>query len=154
MWYNYSIQLIFLSIRARAVSVMGGGVKLDIKIKEISNDALAYLGDSVLEIRARELLVRQGISGSGNLNKASLSYVKATEQAAAMMKIIPLLSEEEEAVYKRGRNMSGGNVPKSAKVSEYRIATGMEVLFGYLHLCGRTERIDELFAKAYSKEEN
>ena len=154
MWYNYSIQLIFLSIRARAVSVMGGGVKLDIKIKEISNDALAYLIDTVLEIRARELLVRQGISGSGNLNKASLSYVKATEQAAAMMKIIPLLSEEEEAVYKRGRNMSGGNVPKSAKVSEYRIATGMEVLFGYLHLCGRTERIDELFAKAYSKEEN
>ena len=154
LWYNYSIPLIFLNIRACAVLALGEGVELDIKIKEISTDALAYLGDSVLEIRARELLVRQGISGSGNLNKASLGYVKATAQAAAMMRIVPLLSEEEEAVYKRGRNMSGGNVPKSAKVSEYRIATGMEVLFGYLHLCGRSERIDELFEKAYGKEEN
>ncbi len=118
-------------------------------IKEISTEALAYLGDSVLEIRVREKLVRDGISGSGNLNRASLSYVKATEQAAAMMRLLPSLSDEETAVYKRGRNMSGGNVPKSATMSEYRTATGMEVLFGYLHLCESFERIDELFSLAY-----
>ncbi len=120
-------------------------------IKEISTEALAYLGDSVLEIRVREKLVNNGISGSGRLNAASLSYVKASEQAAAMRRITELLTEEEALVYKRGRNMSGGNVPKSATMSEYRTATGMEVLFGYLHLLGRHERIDELFNKAYEK---
>ncbi len=118
-------------------------------IKEISTEALAYLGDSVLEIRVREKLVRDGISGSGRLNSASLLYVKASEQAAAMHRIVELLSEEETLVFKRGRNMSGGNVPKSATMSEYRTATGMEVLFGYLHLLERYERIDELFKLAY-----
>ena len=118
-------------------------------IKEVSTEALAYLGDSVLEIRVREKLVSDGISGSGNLNRASLAYVKASEQAAAMHRITPILSEEETLVFKRGRNMSGGNVPKSATMSEYRTATGMEVLFGYLHLLGRQERIDELFSLAY-----
>ncbi len=118
-------------------------------IKAVSTEALAYLGDSVLEIRVREKLVRSGISGSGNLNRASLSYVKASEQAAAMQTIIPLLTEEESLIYKRGRNMSGGNVPKSATMSEYRTATGMEVLFGYLYLLGREERINVLFEKAY-----
>ncbi len=121
-------------------------------IKEVSTEALAYLGDSVLEIRVREKLVNDGISGSGNLNRASLSYVKASEQAAAMHRITELLTEEEALVFKRGRNMSGGNVPKSATMSEYRTATGMEVLFGYLHLLGQNERIDELFDKAYKKE--
>ena len=120
-------------------------------IKELSTEALAYLGDSVLEIRVREKLVKEGISSSGDLNRASLAYVKASEQAAAMRRILPILSEEEEQVFKRGRNMSGGNVPKSATMSEYRTATGMEVLFGYLHYLGRAERIDELFEIAYQK---
>ena len=123
-------------------------------IKEISTEALAYLGDSVLEIRVREKLVRDGISGSGSLNRASLSYVKASEQAAATHRIIPHLTAEEALIYKRGRNMSGGNVPKSATMAQYRAATGMEVLFGYLHLAERYERIDELFLKAYQTEEN
>ena len=123
-------------------------------IRELSTEALAYLGDSVLEIRVREKLVRDGIGHSGELNRASLLFVKATEQAAAMRRIIPRLTEEEALVFKRGRNMSGGNVPKSATVSEYRTATGMEVLFGYLHYAGRQDRIDELFKIAYNLIEN
>ncbi len=119
-------------------------------IKEVSTEALAYLGDSVLEIRVREKLVNDGISGSGNLNRASLAYVKASEQAAAMHRLTEVLTEEEALVYKRGRNMSGGNVPKSATMAEYRTATGMEVLFGYLHLLGRHARIHELFNIAYN----
>ena len=126
---------------------------MNFNIKEISTEALAYLGDSVIELKVRELLVERGIGGSGELNRQSLSFVKATAQAAAMRRIIPLLSEEEQAVFKRGRNMSGGNVPKSATMSEYRTATGMEVLFGYLHLTGQRERIDELFDAAYGSEE-
>ena len=123
-------------------------------LKEISTGALAYLGDSVIELKVRELLVERGISGSGDLNRASLSFVKASAQAAAMHKIIPLLSNDEASVYKRGRNMSGGNVPKSATMSEYRSATGMEVLFGYLHLQGKSERIGELFSAAYAQDED
>ena len=120
---------------------------------ELSTAALAYLGDSVLELLVREKLVSDGFSDSGNLNRESLKYVKAGAQAAAMRKILPSLSEEEEAVFKRGRNMSGGNVPKSATMSEYRAATGMEVLFGYLHVNGRRERIAELFKMAYTESE-
>ncbi len=118
-------------------------------LREISTHALAYLGDSVIELRVREKLVNAGIARSGELNKAALDYVKADRQAAAMRRILPLLSEEELQVFKRGRNLSGGNIPKSATVTEYRTATGMEVLFGYLHLAERHRRIDELFATAY-----
>ncbi len=124
-----------------------------INIKEVSTEALAYLGDCVIELKVRELLVCRGISGSGNLNRESLSFVKATAQAKAMQNILPLLTEEETAVYKRGRNMSGSNVPKSATMSEYRSATGMEALFGYLHLLDKTERIDLLFSAAYPCDE-
>ena len=122
-------------------------------LREISTGALAYLGDSVIELKVRELLVNRGISGSGELNRASLAFVKASAQAAAMHKIIPLLSDDEALVYKRGRNMSGGNVPKSATMAEYRAATGMEVLFGYLHLQGKSDRISELFSAAYAEDQ-
>ena len=120
---------------------------------EMSAAALAYLGDSVIELLVREKLVNDGFSDSGNLNRESLKYVKAGAQAAAMRNILPVLSEEEMHSFKRGRNMSGGNVPKSATMSEYRTATGMEVLFGYLHVTGKKERIAELFAIAYPKTE-
>lgn len=127
--------------------------ELNVNTKEISTEALAYLGDCVIELKVRERLVESGISGSGNLNRQSLLYVKASAQAAAMRKILPLLTEEEALVFKRGRNMSGGNVPKSATVSEYRAATGMEVLFGYLHVKGEGERLEQLFSEAYSSDE-
>ena len=117
-----------------------------------STAALAYLGDSVIELRVRERLVKQGHSSSASLNKLSLDYVRASAQAAAMKNIIPLLSEEEDAVFHRGRNIGHTNTPKSATVAEYRAATGMEALFGYLHLAGRHERIQQLFDAAYPEE--
>ena len=126
-----------------------GGHILSVNIKEVSVEALAYLGDCVMELLVREHLVELGISGSGNLNRKSLEFVKASEQCRAMQNILPILTDEETAIYKRGRNMSGGNVPKSATMAEYRTATGMEALFGYLHLLERRERIIELFRAAY-----
>ena len=125
---------------------------MNVNINEVSTEALAYLGDSVIELKVRKLLVDMGVSGSGDLNRAALLYVKAGAQAAAMRRILPLLSDDETAIFKRGRNMSGGNVPKSSTMSEYRTATGMEVLFGYLHLSGHRERIDLLFEEAYRKD--
>ena len=119
-----------------------------------STAALAYLGDSVIELCVREHLVRAGLSSSARLNAEALEYVKASKQAAAMKNILPLLTEDEEAVFRRGRNMGHTNTPKSATVSEYRAATGLETLFGYLHLCGKNERIAELFAVAYKTTEN
>ena len=122
-----------------------------INLHEVSTQALAYLGDCVLEMQVREHLVRSGISASGHLNEAALSFVRASAQAEAMKRILPLLSEEEESYFRRGRNLGHSSVPKHATVSDYRIATGMEALFGFLHLSGCTERIEELFTLAYLK---
>ena len=120
-----------------------------IDLREISTPALAYLGDCVLELCVREHLVSIGLSTSGHLNEAALQYVRASAQAEAMKRILPMLSETEEAYFRRGRNIGHTNVPKRATVSEYRIATGMEVLFGYLHVSGQKDRINELFGAAY-----
>lgn len=126
-----------------------------IDVHEISTPALAYLGDCVLELCVRRHLVDAGLSTSAHLNAAALDFVRASAQAEAMKRLLPHLSDEEAAVFRRGRNLGHSNVPKRATVSEYRSATGMEALFGYLHLLGRTDRIDELFALAYpQKEEN
>lgn len=121
------------------------------KIQEISVPALAYLGDCVLELRVRQHLIQSGLSTSAHLNAAALDYVRAPAQAQAMKNLLPYLSEEEEAYFKRGRNIGHTNVPKRATVSEYRAATGMETLFGYLHLTGQKARINELFRLAYAE---
>ena len=121
----------------------------NIDIKTVSTAALAYLGDSVLEVCVREHLVSCGISTSAHLNKEALSFVRATAQADAMKNIIDLLDEDEAAVFRRGRNIGHTATPKSASMSEYRAATGMEALFGWLHLSGKEERIRELFRAAY-----
>ena len=123
-------------------------------IGEISTAALAYLGDSVLEVCVREMLVKKGVSSAKNLNFSALLFVKAEAQADAMKNILPLLSEEETAAYKRGRNIGHTNTPKSATVGQYRMATGMEALFGYLYLKGEKVRINELFSLAYADKIN
>ena len=120
-----------------------------IDLREVSTQALAYLGDCVIEMCVREHLVARGISSSGRLNEEALSFVRASAQAEAMKRILPLLSEEEEGFFRRGRNLGHSSVPKNATVSDYRTATGMESLFGFLHLAGRGERIKELFSLAY-----
>jgi len=117
---------------------------------ELTIPALAYLGDAVIEVCIRERLVRLGLCGSGKLNEAALHYVKATAQSEAVNNILPLLSKDEENVYKRGRNSPHiKRAPQSATLAEYRRASGMETLFGKLKLEGKTERIDELIDCAY-----
>ena len=120
------------------------------ELSDITTPALAYLGDSVLEVCVRTYLVTErGLSTSAHLNRASLDFVRASSQSEAVGRMEPHFTEEEAAIYRRGRNMGHGNVPKSASVAEYRRATGMEVLFGYLHLTGQTERLDYLFRLGY-----
>ena len=117
--------------------------------------SLAYLGDCAIEICVREYLVREiGLSSSAKLNKAALEFVRAARQAEAMKNILPILTEEENAVFHRGRNMGHSSTPKSATVAEYRNATGMEALFGWLYLAKNHERINELFRIAYQLDKN
>ena len=118
-------------------------------IHTVSVPALAYLGDCVIELCVRRHLVERGLSTSAHLNAAALDFVRASAQAEAMKNLLAHLTEEESAYFRRGRNIGHTNVPKRATVSEYRAATGMEVLFGYLHLTAQTDRINELFALAY-----
>ena len=120
------------------------------ELSDITTPALAYVGDSVLEVCVRTYLtVERGLSTSAHLNRASLDFVRASAQSEAVGRMEPYLTEAEAAVYRRGRNMGHGNVPKSASVAEYRRATGMEVLFGYLHVTGQAERMNYLFRLGY-----
>ena len=111
---------------------------------------LAYLGDCVYELLVREYLVKRG---STKPSVDSLAYVTAGAQSKALEKILPVLTEGEEDAYRRGRNCVHGNTPKHSTVSEYRRATGFEALFGYLYVKGETERIRELFVRAFSEED-
>ncbi len=122
------------------------------KCSDVTVPALAYLGDSVLEVMVRtHLITERGLSTSAHLNRAALDFVRASAQSDAMRRMEPHLTEEEAGVYRRGRNTGHGHVPKSATVAEYRRATGMEVLFGYLSLQGNDARIRELFFIGYVK---
>lgn len=113
-------------------------------LSEYSGAALAYLGDAVMEVLVRRMLVGRGIGNAGKLSALSLDYVRATNQSRGLEGLLAHLTEEETAVYHRGRNAAGAH-PKSASVNDYRRATGLEALFGYLHLKGDTERLDTLF---------
>ena len=122
------------------------------KTGEMNGASLAYLGDAVIELMVREMLLSRDVGDVGKMNKIADTLVRATYQSQAMDKLLPLLTEEEIAVFKRGRNTHSHTVPKSAKVSDYRKATGMEALFGFLHAEGRKERLNELFAIAFTED--
>ena len=107
--------------------------------------ALAYLGDAVLEVMVRKHLVSQGFSNPGVLNELAKTFVTAPQQSIGVEALLPHLTEEELNCYKRGRNESGPH-PKNASVQEYRRATGLEALFGWLNLSNQTERAEELFS--------
>lgn len=113
-------------------------------IRSFSPLTLAYIGDAVYEIVIRTIIVEKGNAPVNKLHHKASSLVKAVAQKAAMEKILPLLTEEEEAVYKRGRNAKSYTSAKNASVIDYRIATGLEALMGFLYLMGRNERMLEL----------
>lgn len=115
----------------------------------IGAHALAYLGDSVLESIIRKRLILLGYEKSSSLNKEALNYVTAKNQAIAFENIESELTEKELEIFKRGRNSSHLNVPKSASPKEYKTATGFEAVFGYLSLCENMERINILFNLAF-----
>lgn len=110
-----------------------------------SPNILAFYGDSVYEVLVRRLVVTKHQTNAGRLHELAVERVRASYQSEAVNVIEPMLSDDEADILRRGRNAGGVSVPKSAKPSEYRRATALEALFGYLSLTGQQERIEELF---------
>ena len=108
--------------------------------------SLAYLGDAVYELMVRAWLMKRSALRSGELHRSAVEYVKAPAQAELVKKLLPLMTEEELAVFRRGRNCHVNSVPHNAEKGDYHAATGLEALFGYLYLQGKTERLCELFS--------
>ncbi|MCQ2514526.1 MAG: ribonuclease III [Ruminococcus sp.] len=114
---------------------------------EISPLTLAFVGDGVYDLLVRDYLVRKANRPVGELNKIKVSFVNCKAQAEFAKQIMPELTENEIAVYKRGRNAAPKCTPKNGTVADYHSATGLESLFGYLHLKNEKSRIDYLFGK-------
>ena len=110
-----------------------------------SPNVLAFYGDSVYETLVRERIVTRHHTNAGKLHELAVARVRASFQAEAVSVIEPLLTEAEADILRRGRNAGGISVPKSAKPSEYRRATALETMFGYLSLTGQEERLKQLF---------
>lgn len=114
--------------------------------KQLSPITLAFMGDAVYEQLVREYIIRQ-MSGllPSKLHKKSVELVNATAQAKAVNQISSSLSIEEHDILRRGRNANSSHIPKNANPLDYRHATGLEALFGYLFLCGEHDRIKQIF---------
>ena len=106
---------------------------------------LAYIGDAVFEMCVRTKIIEQGNAPVNTLHKKSRSYVNAASQSKMYYELLKFLNEEETQIIKRGRNAKSFTKAKNASVSDYRHATGVEALFGFLFISGKTDRINELF---------
>lgn len=114
---------------------------------ELSPLTLAFVGDAVYSLYIREMLASDANRPVGQLHKLSVQWVKASAQAKGMKNILPLLTEKEAAVFKRGRNAHPGHSPKNQSVCDYHYATGFESLCGYLYLNEENERLSELLCE-------
>ena len=118
--------------------------------RQLSPLVLAYIGDTVYDLFVRTFLVESSDLTAHKMHLAATKHVCAAAQAAAFRRIEPFLSEDELAVFKRGRNAHMGTVPKHAEIAHYRAATGLEALVGYLYLSGADVRLEELMRIALS----
>ena len=117
----------------------------DAEIGAFSTLALAHIGDGVYELMMRTALAQSGVTGAAHLHRETVHRVNAPAQAAAAAHVLDRLSEQELAVYKRGRNAKVNGIPQKAETAEYHAATGLEALLGWLWLKGETARLTELF---------
>jgi len=122
--------------------------------KQASPLVLAYIGDTVYDLYVRSYWIYRSSHKAHGLHMACAKMVCAAAQAKAYRKVADMLTEEEDGVFRRGRNAHMGTVPKHAAIADYRAATGMEALLGYLYLSGRDERINEIMAKVMEDEED
>lgn len=112
--------------------------------RELPVSTLAYIGDAVYELYVRLSLCRRSVFNSGELHRQAIRLVKASAQAEGAKTILPLLNEAEDAIFRRGRNSQPSSHSKSADPVDYRMATGLEALIGYLYLNNQEERLLQL----------
>ena len=113
---------------------------------QYNGTTLAYIGDAIYEVIIREHLLNKGFSKVENLHNEAIKYTSAVGQAKALNNILDVLSAEEVAVFKRGRNANTERKARNATLAEYKQSTGFEALIGYLYLNKSTDRIDQLIA--------
>jgi ribonuclease-3 family protein len=123
------------------------------EIRAVSSLGLAHIGDAVYELMVRSWLVMSGRATAKGLHKAAVGHVSAPAQARAAGRLMTHLTEEEQAVFRRGRNTRVHSVPRNASLDEYHASTALETLFGYLYLKGQTERLNELFDRVMNSAE-
>ena len=116
------------------------------QIRGISSIGLAHMGDAVYELLVRTWLCAHGKATGKGLHRATVALVCAPKQAELAQRILPLLTEEEQAVFRRGRNANVHSIPAHASRAQYQQATALEALLGWLHLSGRHDRVEQLFA--------
>ncbi|MCM6881272.1 Mini-ribonuclease 3 [Enterococcus italicus] len=114
--------------------------------RQLNGLALAYVGDAIYEVYVRDYLIQSGLTRPNQLHKTATHYVSAKAQAKLIQQMNEqeLLTEEEQDIFRRGRNSKSYTSAKNADIITYRISTGFEALMGYLHLTGQKERLEEL----------
>ena len=117
----------------------------------VSSRSLAFLGDAVYELKIRKRAIDEYNGSVGELNSMTKELVSAKAQSKIADALLDFLTEDEIRIYKRGRNVKSVPAPHSCSISEYRKATGLEALLGYLYLEGKESRIDEIIAHALEK---
>ena len=122
------------------------------QIRGISSIGLAHMGDAVYELLVRTWLCAHGKATGKGLHRATVALVCAPKQAELAQRILPLLTEEEQAVFRRGRNANVHSIPAHASRAQYQQATALEALLGWLHLSGRHDRVEQLFAVRMEEE--
>ncbi|MCT4542666.1 MAG: ribonuclease III [Vallitalea sp.] len=123
----------------------------NINPRQYSPLVLAYIGDSVFDLIIKSKVINDGNAPVNKLHRKTSNYVKASAQAQLFREIEDLLTEEEISIYKRGRNAKSGTVPKNADLMDYKMATGLEALIGFLYLNKKFERIIDLIVKGVNK---
>lgn len=136
------------------IDILNVDKKIDEKTARKSNpQMLAFIGDAVFSLYVRTEVCLFNNVKANELHKLSTDYVKASGQSDFMERLLPNLNEFEMEVYKRARNYKTANIAKNAKVNDYKRATGLEALLGYLFLCGKNERLNEILRMLNKGEE-
>lgn len=125
----------------------------DVDLRTYSPLTLAYIGDAIYDLIIRTLIVKQGNSRPEKMHKRASALVKASAQAEMIERLLPMLTEEEHAIYKRGRNAKSYTMAKNATMLDYRKATGFEALMGYLYLKEDMSRLIDLVKAGLDKGE-
>lgn len=142
-----------LRTNAPPLPVIAPELPADQPVNLLNPIVLAYVGDAVFEVYVRQRLIASASRKPHELHKAATRYVSAAAQARLLARWGPLLTEEEADIARRGRNAKSGSPPRNADPGDYRHATGLEALVGYLYYRGERERLETLIGLAFEPED-